>query len=302
MGAEPPRFDHWRARIEAGLEAALAGSGDSPRLQAAMRHAVLGGGKRLRPLLAHAAALACGGPDGCADAPATAVELVHAFSLVHDDLPAMDDDALRRGQPTVHVAFDDATAILAGDALQAEAFRVLAAAPLDAPIRIALVAELARATGAYGMCAGQMLDMESTGRASAPDETSTPGPGLDALERLHRLKTGALIRASVRMGALSAGVDAASVARLDPFAEALGLAFQVRDDLLDEEGSSQSLGKTAGKDRAQGKATYATLLGSEGATRKLDELRAAMHDALAGLDQRADALRALADFGVARAN
>ena len=290
--AEPPLFASWRTRIEAALQDALAGTGAAPRLQAAMRHAVLGGGKRLRPLLAHAAAQAFGGPEGCADAAGTAVELVHAFSLVHDDLPAMDDDALRRGRPTVHIAFDEATAILAGDALQAEAFRVLADAPLDAAIRVALLGELARATGAAGMCAGQMLDMEATGRATA----------LEGLARLHALKTGALIGAAVRMGALSAGAGVDGAARLDAFADALGLAFQVRDDLLDDEGSSQALGKTAGKDRAQGKATYATLLGRDAALRKLGDLHAAMRDALAPFDARADALRALADFSVARAS
>jgi farnesyl diphosphate synthase len=290
--AEPPLFATWRARVEAALGQALDGATAAPRLQAAMRHAVLGGGKRLRPLLAHAAAQACGGPEGCADAAGTAVELVHAFSLVHDDLPAMDDDAMRRGRPTVHVAFDEATAILAGDALQAEAFRVLADAPLDAGVRVALLGELARASGADGMCAGQMLDMEATGRTT----------GVDALARLHALKTGALIRAAVRLGALSAGAGADGAARLDPFAEALGLAFQVRDDLLDDEASSQALGKTAGKDRAQGKATYATLLGREGAMGKLGQLQATMREALAPFDARADALRALADFSVARGN
>jgi farnesyl diphosphate synthase len=192
----------------------------------------------------------------------------------------------------VHVAFDEATAILAGDALQAEAFRVLADAPLDAAVRVALLGELARATGAAGMCAGQMLDMEATGRAIAVED----------LARLHALKTGALIGAAMRMGALCAGAGAAGAARLDPFAGALGLAFQVRDDLLDDEGSSQALGKTAGKDRAQGKSTYATLLGRDGAARKLQDLHAAMRDALAPFDARADALRALADFSVARAS
>jgi farnesyl diphosphate synthase len=290
MAPEPGLLGDWRARIEPELERALAEAGAAPRLQAAMRHAVLGGGKRMRPLLAYAAAHAFGGAPACADAAAVAVELVHAFSLVHDDLPAMDDDALRRGQPTVHVAFDEATAILAGDALQAEAFRVLAEAPLDATTRVALLRELARASGAGGMCAGQMLDMEATGTAGT----------LAGLERLHALKTGALIRAALRMGAWSAGAGADGVASLDRFADALGLAFQVRDDLLDGQASSQALGKTAGKDAAQGKATYATLLGAAEATRKLEALGAAMHEALVGFDERADALRELGAFSAAR--
>jgi farnesyl diphosphate synthase len=209
---------------------------------------------------------------------------------VHDDLPAMDDDALSRGQPTVHVAFDEATAILAGDALQAEALRVLADAPLDAATRVALLRELAQARGAGGMCAGQMLDMEATGTAGT----------LAGLERLHALKTGALIRAALRMGALSAGAGLPGAASLDRFGAALGLAFQVRDDLLDGEASSQALGKTAGKDAAQGKATYATLLGVAEATRKLAALSKEMREALAGFDARADALRDLAAFSAAR--
>ncbi len=290
MGLEPGLIPGWQSRIEGQLDLALAGVDAAPRLQAAMRHAVLGGGKRLRPLLAYAAARAFGGEAAQVDAAAVAVELVHAFSLVHDDLPAMDDDALRRGRPTVHVAFDEATAILAGDALQAEAFRVLAEAPHGADTRIGLVRELALASGAVGMCGGQMLDMQATGG----------GLALPSLERLHALKTGALIRASVRMGALCAAAPRGVVDGLDGFAAALGLAFQVRDDLLDVEASSQQLGKTAGKDAAQGKTTYVSLLGAQATRALLSDLRERMQSALAALGPDADALRALAEFSVAR--
>jgi farnesyl diphosphate synthase len=257
-----------------------------------MRHAALGGGKRLRPLLVHAAGHAFGARGELLDAPATAVELVHAFSLVHDDLPAMDDDALRRGRPTVHVAFDEATAILAGDALHALAFAVLADAPAPAEVRIALVRELAGASGVDGMCAGQALDMAATGRALP----------LQELESLHTLKTGALIRAAVRMGALAAGAPPAAMPVLDRYATALGLAFQIRDDVLDVEGDAAQLGKTAGKDQAQGKSTYPALLGMARSRARLGELAEEMDAALSSLGDGADALRVLAGFAVARAS
>jgi len=285
-------IEAWRARCEAALGRALGEASAAPRLADAMRHAALGGGKRLRPLLVHAAGHAFGGAGDALDAPATAVELVHAFSLVHDDLPAMDDDALRRGRPTVHVAFDEATAILAGDALQALAFAVLAQAPLAAEARIALVRELALASGIDGMCAGQALDMDATGRSLR----------LPELEALHSLKTGALIRAAVRMGAIAAGAPASAFAGLDRYAAALGLAFQIRDDVLDIEGDAAQLGKTAGKDAAQGKNTYPGLLGMEASRARLRELQEEMESALAPLGAAADALRVLAGFAVARAN
>jgi len=269
----------WRARADAALAAALQRLEPAapPRLLAAMRHAVLFGGKRLRPLLVYASAHAVG-LDADAlpalDAPAAAVELIHAYSLVHDDLPAMDDDALRRGQPTVHVAFGQAQAIIAGDALQALAFETLAAAELSDAIRVELVAELARAAGAGGMCGGQALDMA----ASARTDTTVA-----ALERLHALKTGTLLRAAVRMGAISAGAAAGLRESLDAYADALGLAFQIRDDLLDVEGNSATLGKTAGKDAAQDKATFPALLGIAASRQRLRELAAAMRGALDGL-------------------
>ena len=285
-------FPAWTSRVDAALERALPVSANSPRLDAAMRHAVLGGGKRLRPLLVYATGQSFGASAAMLDAAATAVELIHAFSLVHDDLPAMDDDQLRRGRATVHIAFDEATAILAGDALQSLAFAVLAGAPLDADIRISLVRELAEASGAAGMCAGQALDMAATGQI-----LDLPG-----LERLHKLKTGALIRAAVRMGALCAGAPADSFPALDQYADALGLAFQIRDDVLDVEGDAAQLGKTAGKDQAQGKSTYPGLLGLCRSRERLEELSEKMQSALEALGPGADALRRLASFSIARAN
>ena len=249
-----------------------------------MRHGVLNGGKRMRPLLVYATGAALGAPDAALDAAATAVELIHCYSLIHDDLPAMDDDALRRGQPTVHVAFDEATAILAGDALQALAFDTLAAAPQPPECRVAMLAELARASGVAGMCGGQALDIDATGNAIT----------LAELERLHSLKTGALLRCAVRLGALAGNASRGQSAQLDRYAEALGLAFQIRDDLLDIEGDAASLGKTAGKDAAQAKATFPALLGVEASRARLAELAAAMRTALEALDADTRALEALA--------
>ena len=289
----PALFAAWRQRADLALASALPDAATEPRrLHAAMRHAVLLGGKRMRPLLVYATGTALGADPATLDEAAAAVELVHAYSLVHDDLPSMDDDALRRGQPTVHIAFDEATAILAGDALQSLAFETLARAPFDGDVRVAMLAELARASGAAGMCGGQALDIDATGRADAVD--------IAALQRLHALKTGALLRASVRLGALAAGADTATRTRLDAFADALGLAFQVRDDLLDVEGDSATLGKTAGKDAAQAKATFPALIGVEASRARLSGLSGAMHDALEPLDGNAGALRALAHLVVER--
>jgi farnesyl diphosphate synthase len=275
----------WRARVDAALERALPSTGDSPsRLHAAMRHAVLDGGKRMRPMLVYATGTAFGADEAALDAPAAAVELIHAYSLVHDDLPAMDDDALRRGKPTVHVAFDEATAILAGDALQAMAFELLSVAPSAAGIRVAALRVLAVAAGVGGMCGGHALDVDATGNVL---------PDVDALQRLHALKTGALLRAAVRIGADFAGVDDAIAARLDAFADALGLAFQIRDDLLDIEGDSTTLGKTAGKDVAQSKATFPALLGVDGSRARLQQLATQMEDALAPLGACAQMLATL---------
>jgi farnesyl diphosphate synthase len=286
-------FARWAARTEATLQRLLPDPAAEPaRLHAAMRHATLGGGKRMRPLLVYAAGTALGAEEALLDAPAAAVELVHAYSLVHDDLPAMDDDDLRRGQPTVHVAFDEATAILAGDALQTLAFSALAAADAPAQLRVDWIGALADASGVAGMCGGQALDIDATGRTQT----------LAQLQRMHALKTGALIRAAVRMGALGGGADAAALARLDAYAAALGLAFQVRDDLLDVEASSEQLGKTAGKDAAKAKSTYPAQLGMDGARARLGEQAVAMREALAPLGGRAAMLAALGELAVSRSH
>lgn len=290
------RLDAWRHRIDHVLQAALASHpAAEQRLGDAMRHAVLLGGKRMRPLLAYATGTAFGADESTLDAPAAAIELVHAYSLVHDDLPAMDDDALRRGQPTVHVAFDEATAILAGDALQSLAFAVLADAPgCSDAARVAMLRELAIAAGAGGMCGGQALDLAATG--------SSASTGIGALEQLHALKTGALIRAAVRMGAIAADAGNDDRMRLDAYADALGLAFQVRDDLLDVEGESSTLGKTAGKDLAQDKATFPALIGIDASRQQLATLARAMGAALAPLGSRGGTLAALGELAIHRSH
>lgn len=284
-------LSQWRDRVEVALQAALPDPASSPqRLHQAMRHSVLGGGKRLRPLLVYAAGRCTGADIARLDAPATAVELVHAYSLVHDDLPAMDDDALRRGQPTTHIAFDEASAILAGDALQALAFELLAHADVDPGIAVGWLRSLSAAAGAAGMCGGQALDIAATGT----------GQDQAGLERMHGLKTGALIRSAVHMGALAGSDDAATLDGLDRFAELLGLAFQVRDDILDIEADSATLGKTAGKDQAQDKSTYPALLGLDGARQYLVQLETQMLHCLQAHGDNADALRALARLAVHR--
>lgn len=284
-------LEQWRARVEAALDAALPAADLAPqRLHQAMRYSVLGGGKRLRPMLVYAAGRCTGAAIDTLDAPAAAVEMVHAYSLVHDDLPAMDDDSLRRGQPTTHIAFDQATAILAGDGLQARAFQVLAMADVPASTALGWLRSLAAAAGAPGMCGGQALDIDATGKQQSQAE----------LERMHALKTGALIRSAVHMGALAGTEDAAILARLDHFADLLGLAFQVRDDILDIEADTATLGKTAGKDVAQEKSTYPALLGLDGARHYLQQLENRMQACLAAEGGNADALRALAHMAVHR--
>jgi farnesyl diphosphate synthase len=286
-------FARWAARVEAKLEQSLPVAAQSPeRLHAAMRHAALGGGKRMRPLLVYAAGSLFDVDEATLDAPAAAVELIHAYSLVHDDLPAMDDDDLRRGRPTVHIAFDEATAILAGDALQTLAFDLLAYAEADVALRLEWLQVLSRASGVDGMCGGQALDLDATGAVQS----------LAALQRMHALKTGALIQAAVRMGAAAGGANKDELQRLDDFAAALGLAFQVRDDILDIEASSEQLGKTAGKDVAQAKSTYPALLGMHGATAKLEELASTMHAALATFGAHSNALKALGELAIKRAH
>jgi geranylgeranyl pyrophosphate synthase len=276
-------------RIAEHLDALPA---EAVRLREAMRYAMLTGGKRLRPVLAYAACHACGGDSADVDDVACALEFLHTYSLVHDDLPAMDDDALRRGQPTCHIAFDEATAILAGDALQTLAFEVLAAAcpGLDPLRRLTLVTTLAQASGVAGMAGGQALDLAAEGTAL----------DLPALERIHRLKTGRLIRAAVRMGGLVAGADESRLDALDEYADAIGLAFQVHDDILDVVGDTATLGKQQGADAVLGKATYPGLLGLEAARALAVSLRERAISALAGFDERADTLRTLADYIVTR--
>ncbi|MEX2367841.1 MAG: (2E,6E)-farnesyl diphosphate synthase [Pseudohongiellaceae bacterium] len=264
------------------------------RLQEAMQYAVLNGGKRLRPVLAYAGAQALAGAGDCADIPACAVELVHAYSLVHDDLPAMDDDVLRRGLPTCHIKFDEATAILAGDALQTLAFQLLGDSPQLAvgnSVRLKMISCLAQAIGPSGMVLGQSLDFHASG--SMLDE--------DSLAAMHALKTGALIHASVLLGALSTGVAGdEQLDSLGRYAQCLGLAFQIQDDILDVTSDTRTLGKTHGRDQALNKPTYVSMLGLDGARARAARLCDEGIAALDGFAERADPLRALANFFVQR--
>ncbi|MEW6646845.1 MAG: (2E,6E)-farnesyl diphosphate synthase [Pseudomonadota bacterium] len=283
------------ARAEAALQQRLPPADELPaRLHAAMRYAALDGGKRVRPVLVYTTGEVLGVPLEQLDGPACAVELIHAYSLVHDDLPAMDDDDLRRGKPTCHKAFDEASAILAGDALQTLAFQVLAEDPAmtAAPAqRLAMVRELAVASGSRGMAGGQAIDMAATGK----------GLSLPELQQMHSLKTGALIRAAVRLGALGRpGLAPALFQALDDYAAAIGLAFQIRDDILDVESSTEQLGKRQGADQALAKSTYVALLGLDGAKAKAREVHAAARTALTPLGEAAAPLGALADFIVER--
>ncbi len=281
-----------RQRVDDALESLLNSQPcPAPGLADAMRYSLFAGGKRLRPLLVYAAA-ECGGASGpLADAAACAVELVHTYSLVHDDLPAMDDDDLRRGQPTCHRAFDEATAILAGDALQALAFSCLAEAPGDPETRLAMTACLASAAGMAGMVAGQAIDLAAVGRQM----------DLEQLAAMHCLKTGAMITASVRLGALSSGiVDEPRLDALEAYGEAIGLAFQIRDDILDVEGDTGSLGKTRGADLERDKPTYTSMLGMDQARAEADGALERALNALAPLGTRAEPLAELARYVVAR--
>jgi farnesyl diphosphate synthase len=286
---EPLSFAGWSRerlqRIEAVLESVLPAS-DAPaaRLSSAMRYATLGAGKRVRPLLVYAASELTDGALADADSCAAAVELIHAYSLVHDDLPCMDDDSLRRGKPTCHVAYDVATALLAGDALQSLAFAVLGSSPRVPSSDACRL--LADAAGAAGMAGGQQLDLDATGASL----------DVAALTQMHALKTGALIRASVQLGARCGRTLHADEARaLDGFARAAGLAFQVVDDVLDVEGSAATLGKTAGKDATQRKATFVTLLGLAEAKRHARALHDEATAALAPLGAGARRLGEVAD-------
>jgi farnesyl diphosphate synthase len=287
-------FSTWMSRIQQRTESALdrhlpLATMAPERLHEAMRYAALGGGKRVRPLLVHAAGSVCGAAAERLDACACAVELIHVYSLVHDDLPCMDDDVLRRGKPTCHVEFDEATALLVGDALQSLAFTVLAAPGLfaDASSQIDATFLLAQAAGSRGMVGGQAIDFAATGKQLT----------LEELEFMHIHKTGALIRASVLLGA-ACGAPLADDARrqLDHYAKRIGLLFQVVDDILDSDADTATLGKTAGKDAASNKPTYISLLGKELARELAEELRAEAHGALGGFGDAAGHLHQLADF------
>jgi len=269
-----------------------AESTDPASIHKAMRYSLFAGGKRIRPILAMAAGRAVSdSPDGIENAAAT-LELIHTYSLIHDDLPALDNDDLRRGRPTCHKVFGEAMAILAGDSLLTLAFEVLSRLPLmDANTKIRLVEELARASGTVGgMIGGQVNDIEGERKA----------PTAFLLESIHRAKTGALLRASVRMGAIYAGATAEELAALSEFGERVGLAFQIIDDVLDVEESSEKLGKTAGKDAAQQKITFPAVYGLERSRQMAEEERLAAHAALHAFDDRADRLRQISDFIVRR--
>lgn len=288
-------FAGWMQRVqqrtETALEQHLPTTAHAPaRLHDAMRYSTLGGGKRVRPLLCQAAGLVFGVDEAVLDLPACAVEMIHAYSLVHDDLPCMDDDTLRRGKPTCHVEFDEATALLVGDALQSQAFLTLAETPVDAPRQVEMVRLLAQASGSRGMAGGQAIDLAATG------QTLT----LEELEFMHLHKTGALIRASVLLGAHCGNADEEALRTLSHFANRIGLLFQVVDDILDVEASTATLGKTAGKDAAQNKSTYVNLLGLADAKRKAAELREEAHAALASFGPGALRLRELTDYIVER--
>lgn len=287
-----PRY---QKRIEQALERCLPSAQTHPaRLHEAMRYSVLGGGKRIRPALVYATGEAVGAKPEHLDVPACAVELIHAYSLVHDDLPAMDDDDLRRGRPTCHKAFDEATAILVGDALQTLAYFHLAHAPLDgleSQTRLRMLGTLSLAAGSRGMVGGQAIDLASVGQQ------------LDAaqLEDMHIHKTGALIRASVLLGALACpDIETPTLESLDHYAKSIGLAFQIRDDILDVEGKTEDTGKTQGADEQRNKPTYPALLGMDEAKQLAQELVEGALQSLQGLDQRADVLRGIAEYIVTR--
>ncbi|MEZ5649615.1 MAG: polyprenyl synthetase family protein [Burkholderiaceae bacterium] len=298
MAAEPAElaFDQWcrdhAARLEGALDGRLPPASREPaRLHEAMRYAALGGGKRVRPLLVYAAGeLAPAADPAALDAAACAVECIHAYSLVHDDLPCMDDDDLRRGRPTVHVAYDEATAMLVGDGLQAQAF--VALGELDDACLPAALRILAAAAGSLGMVGGQAIDLSAVGRRLAADE----------LERMHRMKTGALLQASVALGWVVGHRGAPLPPALADYADAVGLAFQVVDDILDVEADTATLGKTAGKDAEQDKPTYVSVLGLEPARALARELGERADAALETFGSRGARLRELADLIVRRSH
>lgn len=297
-------FADWMKQVQAGMETVLDRflapvSVVPARLHEAMRYTAMDGGKRVRPLLVYAAGDVFDTPLPLLERAAAAVEMIHVYSLVHDDMPCMDDDALRRGKPTVHVQYDEATALLVGDALQAQAFATLSA-PLEAELQgagdlparqLRMLNLLAQASGSVGMCGGQAIDLASVGMTLS----------LSELEQMHRLKTGALLRAAVLLGALGGKALAAEEsAALDDYARAVGLAFQVVDDILDATADSATLGKTAGKDAADNKPTYVSILGLGESQALAEKLRGNAHQALAPFGDKARRLRELADLIVQR--
>ena len=288
----------YQQRVELALQQRLpsAEEADQGQLHAAMRYACLDGGKRVRAVLVYMTGRALGLPLVELDAPACAIELIHAYSLAHDDLPAMDDDALRRGKPTCHKAFDEATAILCGDALQSLAFEILAAdssMTADPKARLAMLQELAHASGSRGMAGGQAIDIAAEGQRL----------DLDALQTMHRYKTGALIRAGVRLAALAThSLDASQAKQLDDYAEAIGLSFQIRDDILDVEADTATLGKPQGSDLAKDKPTYTSLLGLDGAKAKAMALHQEALLSLQEFGHEAEPLRWLSSYIVERSH
>ncbi len=292
---DSPELRHYRSRVEAAFERWLPGKNTHPgRLHEAMRYATMNGGKQIRPLLVYASGTALSAPLDTLDDPACAVELIHVFSLVHDDLPAMDDDDLRRGKPTCHKAYDDATAILAGDALQALAFYILAHSDrigVSAERRLQMLETLSLASGSRGMAGGQAIDIASEGERLTIAE----------LEDMHIHKTGALIRASVRIGALCAPEPSRELLEsLDHYAKCIGLSYQIQDDILDIEGDTATLGKTQGADVTRNKPTYPALLGMEGAKQRARELHEQSMESLAAFGRQADLLRELSRYIITR--
>jgi len=284
-----------QARLEQALDNWLPAATTHPaRLHEAMRYAVMDGGKRIRPTLVYAGGMATGAVQSRLDAPACAVELIHAYSLVHDDLPAMDDDDLRRGKPSCHRAFGEATAVLAGDALQSLAFQVLAqdGPETTAAARLDMIRRLALASGSRGMAGGQAIDLAATGQQL----------NIAELEDMHIHKTGALIRASVVLGALCGNndVDSAQLGHLDHYAKCIGLAFQIRDDILDVEGETETLGKHTGMDQHREKSTYPALIGLDAARQRARELHMDAMDSITGFDERADPLRWISAYIIDR--
>jgi len=297
MRAADGDFTAWMGEVQARMEAALsrllpAAQQRPARLHEAMRYATLEGGKRVRPLLAFAAGETAGASAERLEIAAAAVEMIHAYSLVHDDLPCMDDDVLRRGKPTTHVEYDEATALLVGDALQSLAFQLLSENVLaeNPRTQLEMVKTLAAAAGSRGMAGGQQIDLEATGRALSVPE----------LELMHIHKTGALIRAAVLLGASCGEVKENELKMLDRYAKAVGLAFQVVDDVLDYDANTATLGKTAGKDQKQGKPTYVSAMGLAPARQLAQDLRQEAHTALEGFGAKAQRLKQLADFIVLR--